>query len=245
MFNDTKSLIIVYKDEMLLNQIRKLIETKDDTEDGIVGVKDGSVKIVSWNEKMWLSQKKNGTINNKVLFIDEIKETDQLIPILDVKFEKHGVMYGWAGNQAVLTCDPKKLSENEYQEFLKEIESLDIPETIKKANRYEDKCDSVESDNKDEHATDEAATEIVEVVRNEDAEAEKKNAGFFDKLKKVAGEVADIGAEKIGEAFDAASKGTEELKRNITRDRTAMKRQLLFYGIINLYNNDLEKFLNS
>ena len=133
MFNETKSLIVVYKDEMLLNELRKLVETKDDTAEGVVGVKDGSVKIVSWNEKMWLGQKKNGTINNKVLFIGDIKNTDQLIPILDVKFDKYGVMYGWAGNQAVLTCDPKKLGSDEYQEFLKDIENLDIPEAIKKA----------------------------------------------------------------------------------------------------------------
>ena len=77
MFNETKSLIVVYKDELLLNQLRKLVETNDDTEDGVVGVKDGSVKIVSWNEKMWLGQKKNGTINTKVLFIGDIKETDK------------------------------------------------------------------------------------------------------------------------------------------------------------------------
>lgn len=69
MFNETKSLIVVYKDEMLLNELRKLVETKDDTAEAVVGVKDGSVKIVSWNEKMWLGQKKNGTINN----IDSLK----------------------------------------------------------------------------------------------------------------------------------------------------------------------------
>ena len=108
MFNDTKSLIVVYKDEMLLNELRKLVETKDDTAEGVVGVKDGSVKIVSWNEKMWLGQKKNGTINNKVLFIGDIKNTDQLIPILDVKFDKYGVMYGWAGNQALIYQKPSR-----------------------------------------------------------------------------------------------------------------------------------------
>ena len=30
MFNKTKSLIVVYKDEMLVNQLKKLVETKDD-----------------------------------------------------------------------------------------------------------------------------------------------------------------------------------------------------------------------
>ena len=232
MFNETKSLIVVYKDELLLNQLRKLVETKDDTEDAVVGVKDGSVKIVSWNEKMWLGQKKNGTINNKVLFIGDIKETDKLIPVLDVKFEKHGVMYGWAGNQAVLTCDPKKLSAEEYQEFLREIENLDIPEAIKKANRIEDEVT--------EEVVEAEETLPEEPAQIEEATEKKKVPAFLKGIKKVA----ETGAEKLGDAFEVASKNTEELKNNITRDRSAMKRQLLFYGIINLYNNDLETFLN-
>ena len=232
MFNETKSLIVVYKDEMLLNELRKLVETKDDTAEAVVGVKDGSVKIVSWNEKMWLGQKKNGTINNKVLFIGDIKNTDQLIPILDVKFDKYGVMYGRAGNQAVLTCDPKKLGSTEYQEFLKEIDNLDIPEAIKKANRIEEA-----DENEEIKEEEESSVEAVE----EQAEEGKKVPAFLKNMKKVA----EVGAGKLGEAFEVASKNTEEFKRNITKDRAAMKRQLLFYGIINLYNNDLEKFLNS
>ena len=234
MFNETKSLIVVYKDEMLLNELRKLVETKDDTAEAVVGVKDGSVKIVSWNEKMWLGQKKNGTINNKVLFIGDIKNTDQLIPILDVKFDKYGVMYGWAGNQAVLTCDPKKLGSTEYQEFLKEIDNLDIPEAIKKANRIEE---ADEAEDVKEEIEEEPSVEATE----EQAEEGKKVPAFLKNMKKVA----EVGAGKLGEAFEVASKNTEEFKRNITKDRAAMKRQLLFYGIINLYNNDLEKFLNS
>ena len=217
MFNETKSLIVVYKDEMLLNELRKLVETKDDTTEGVVGVRDGSVKIVSWNEKMWLGQKKNGTINNKVLFIGDIKNTDQLIPILDVKFDKYGVMYGWAGNQAVLTCDPKKLNSSEYQEFLKEIENLDIPEAIKKANRIEE---VEESEEVEAVVSDEDTEETAE----EKAEEGKKVPAFFKNMKKVA----EAGAGKLGEAFEVASKNTEELKRNITKDRAAMKRQLLY-----------------
>ena len=83
----------------------------------------------------------------------DIKNTDQLIPILDVKFDKYGVMYGWAGNQAVLTCDPKKLGSDEYQEFLKDIENLDIPEAIKKANRIEEADETEEI--KEEEETEE------------------------------------------------------------------------------------------
>lgn len=50
-----ETLIVVYKDEMLANQLKKLVETKDDIEGGkIVGTKDMSINIVSWTEKVWL-----------------------------------------------------------------------------------------------------------------------------------------------------------------------------------------------
>ena len=40
MFETKKTLIIVYKDELLLNQLRKMIETKDDKDGEIVGTRD-------------------------------------------------------------------------------------------------------------------------------------------------------------------------------------------------------------
>ena len=233
MFNDTKTLIVVFKDEMLLNQIRKLVETKDDTDEGIVGTKDGSIKIISWNEKMWLGQKKMGNINNKVLFIDDIKETDQLIPLIEVKFEKHGVMYGWAGNQAVITCDPKKLTEEEYQEFLNEIKKLDIPDEIKNANKNPENDDLAKQDAKGN--LDNSANE------KEEADNKDDSTNIFSNLRNVA----EVGAELFGDAFDIASKNVEGIVKSITRDKTAMRRQLLFYGIINLYYDDLETFMNS
>ena len=222
MFNETKTLIVVYKDEMLLNQLRKLVETKDDTEDSIIGVRDGSVKIVYWKEKIWLDQKKNGTINNKVLFIDDIKDTDKLIPVIDVKFDKHGVVYGWAGNQAVLACDTQKLDEEEYQLFLKEIEDMDIPEALKKANRSD--------------KNDKGNEEIMEETK-EDVPDETEGFSLLRGIKKVAGFGADL--------FETASKGIGGFMGSLFKDKTAMRRQLLFYGIINFYNNDMETFLNA
>lgn len=48
-----KTLIVVYKDEMLMNQLKKLVETNDDSESGdIVGTTDDSINIVSWTEKV-------------------------------------------------------------------------------------------------------------------------------------------------------------------------------------------------
>ena len=64
-----KTLIVVCKDEMLINQLKKFVETNDDKNvDSIVGTIDGSVNIVSWDEKTWIANKKAGNINDKVLF---------------------------------------------------------------------------------------------------------------------------------------------------------------------------------
>ena len=63
MFDEPQKLIVVYKDELVLNQLRKLIETNDDREDGeIVGTEDGTVAVIAWDEKMWLEQKKAGNV---------------------------------------------------------------------------------------------------------------------------------------------------------------------------------------
>ena len=102
MFTEPQTLIVVYKDEVVLNQLKKLVETKDDKEGEIVGTEDGSVTIVSWTEKVWLENKKAGTIDAKVLLIGKIKGADKLEPVIDVKFDKWGIKYGWAGKQAVI-----------------------------------------------------------------------------------------------------------------------------------------------
>ncbi|MCI6995655.1 MAG: hypothetical protein MR936_02405 [Eubacterium sp.] len=49
MFGMAKTLIVVYKDEMLMNQLKKMVETKDDGGDEqIVGTRDASINIVAW-----------------------------------------------------------------------------------------------------------------------------------------------------------------------------------------------------
>jgi hypothetical protein len=131
MYNEQQTLIVVYKDELVLNQLKKLVETNDDdTENGIiVGTEDGSITIVAWDEKMWLEQKKTGTIDSKVFFIGNIKGTDKLEPILDVKYDKWGIRYGWAGKQAMISANTRYVSKREhYEKFLAEFKEKMRPE---------------------------------------------------------------------------------------------------------------------
>ena len=86
------NLIVVYKDkdELALNLLRKLIEGKDDIEgEGIVGTEDDSIALIAWNEKIWLDNKKAGNICSKILFIGNVKGVENLIPIIDIKYNKY------------------------------------------------------------------------------------------------------------------------------------------------------------
>ena len=113
MFETKKTLIVVYKDELLMNQLKKMVETHDDMDNDVIGTRDDSINIVSWTEKVWLGNKKAGNISGKILFLGDVKGTDKLIPVIDVKFDDSGVKYGWAGNQAVLYVEPKALTNRE------------------------------------------------------------------------------------------------------------------------------------
>lgn len=222
-----KTLIVVYKDEMLMNQLKKLVETNNDSETGeVVGTTDESINIVSWTEKVWLGNKKAGNIKDKVLFLGDIKGTDKLIPVVDVVFDDCGVKFGWAGNQAILYSDIKALIDRDaYISFLGKLAELPIPEMIKKPQNLK-----IEEQN-DENADDvEAPVEIVE------EKEVKKRLAFLRKAK----EAIATGVEAVGKAESLVA----DKAGDVFRDRNAVRRQQLFYGVVNLYNDGLEKFMN-
>lgn len=136
LFGEPQTLIVVYKDELLVNQLKKLVENKDDDGEEVIGTRDDSVRIVAWSEKVWMDQKKAGNINNKVLFIGNVKGVDDLMPIIDVKYDAFGIKFGWAGNQAVLLCDNWKLRKAEdYNVFLNELNKYPVPDALKSEER--------------------------------------------------------------------------------------------------------------
>lgn len=64
----------------------------------------------------------------------DIKGTDKLMPVIDVKFDDCGVKHGWAGNQTVLYANTKTLTKhNEYDAFLKKLSELPVPLFLKTA----------------------------------------------------------------------------------------------------------------
>ena len=118
------SLIVAYKqkDEMSINFLKKLINKNDDLENEIIGVEDRTVKVVAWEEKVWLSNKAAGQISNKVLIFDDVKGSKALIEVSDLKYNAHGIKYGWAGPQAIISIEENVLKEEvKYNDFLKEF----------------------------------------------------------------------------------------------------------------------------
>ncbi len=231
MFETKKTLIVVYKDELLMNQLKKMVETHDDNDEGIVGTRDDSINIISWTEKVWNGNKKAGNIQGKILFLGDIKSTDKLIPVLDVKFNDCGVKYGWAGNQAVLFADPKILSDRQaYDEFLGKLSELPVPDFLKS---MKDNVVSTGTDPKSETMEEMQGIEVLD----EDGKASNPQVS---KLFKAAQKAIESGAEVVEKAGTQVVARSEELFRN----KKLMKRQMLFYGVIHLYNDGLEEFMN-
>lgn len=223
MLETKKTLIVVYKDELLMNQLKKMIETHDDAEDKVIGTRDNSISVVSWTEKVWLGNKKAGNIQGKILFLGDIKGTDKLIPVIDVKFDDCGVKYGWAGNQAVLYVEPEALTSREgYDEFLKKLSDLPVPSFLKTM-----KQDIVENAGEEP---------VVEIAKQEETDGEKEAPAFLNAAKKILESGAD--------AFEKVSEQVAVKSEEIFRNKSLMKRQMLFYGAVHLYRDELESFMN-
>ena len=204
MFNTKQTLIVVYKDELLMNQLRKLIETQDDKDGEVIGTRDDSINVVSWNEKVWLGNKKAGNIQGKILFLGDIKGTDKLIPVLDVKFDECGVKYGWAGNQAVLYIEPKALMERKnYDEFVKKLSEMPVPEFLKSEENIES---GLENDLNAETIED----DIEEIA----VDAEKTKKHKTPQLFKAMHKIVEVGADAVGKVGYQVATKSEEMFSN-------------------------------
>ena len=131
------SLVIVAKDDLIAQAMAQLIERNDDTEEGVVGTKDGSVYAIVADEKFYQKVLAGRVAGQKKLFIGNLKSSENLRRSSVKKFEQYGVTYGWAGTDAYIACDTKKLDKKaDYEAFLKEIEEVDFDKLDKGNARF-------------------------------------------------------------------------------------------------------------
>lgn len=100
-------LIIVCDDKDMVNAnyLIQLIGQKDDIEDSVVGIVDGSVSAAIFTPKDYKDNRPQLPSNQYILFIGQssvAKEQSKTIPDL---FSKLGMHYGWLGKRAVLYVD--------------------------------------------------------------------------------------------------------------------------------------------
>lgn len=222
MFGNEETLIVVYKDEMVLNQFKKLAESRNRDQEYLANHPE--LNIIAWNEKTWLNNKKAGNIRGKILYLGQLKGTKELIPVIDIKSQKYGVCFGWAGNQAVLYGDHKHFkTKEEYLEFVSALNECSVPESIKKPINA-----TFGEENDSEMQTDE---EVVEPIETEN----KK--GLFSKLKNGIGKGITLAKEKSSDLIDGWD--------NLTRSKKAVVRQMLFFGVDNIFKDGLDEFVKS
>lgn len=121
MKDPVKKLIIVCSDKSkpYANYLRQLISLKDDTEESVIGVKDGTVEVSVWTDKEYDQNSQTISSNMHVLFVGRNKVSKAEVSTMDIKFDKFGMHYGWLGKRGMLDVDTKTLSNKEYEEFIK------------------------------------------------------------------------------------------------------------------------------
>lgn len=128
-----RNLVFVTKDELLFQQLKKLVETDDDeNEEVVIGTKDGTVRLVRWEEDKWVYRLKTDRIDNKVIVIGDCKGAGEGAALMTVVFDQYGVRYGWIGNCAYVHADLRRIrAKGVYDAFLAELKTMPAPEVIK------------------------------------------------------------------------------------------------------------------
>lgn len=102
-----KNLVIVCdeKHKKYADYLHQLISLEDDTEESIVGVKDGSVQAAVWLEKDYVKNSHTFSSNQHIVFIGNSKLIKEKSSYMKVVFSKFGIKYGWLGRQAFLSVE--------------------------------------------------------------------------------------------------------------------------------------------
>lgn len=131
-FNKPETLVIVYEKnwEEPLNQLRSLIDSKDDTDEEVVGSKDGSIQTVQFEAEKWQKSDLPSNTTSKILFLGHSKASDSWANVLPVRFSEYGIRIGWDGRRAMILGDRPFESGMEYLEFTKEFMKFPVPPAL-------------------------------------------------------------------------------------------------------------------
>lgn len=117
---EKKNLIVVTdkKTEKYGNYLRGLVSQNDDTDEVVVGTKDGEVVLTIYNEKQFADRKLELSSNQRILFIGNSKLVKEERQHFKVKYNQYGMVFSSLGKQACMYVD-HVVPMKEYDEFIK------------------------------------------------------------------------------------------------------------------------------
>ena len=122
-------LALVTKDDLLFALAKKLTDARNKE---YAGEAEDALRLVRWEEGKFEHRYRTDTIGEKVLLVGGTKSAGNAVKVMDVRFEKYGVKYGWIGSCAFLHADLRKIrAKGVYEAFLEELSDLSVPEEIK------------------------------------------------------------------------------------------------------------------
>ena len=217
-----RKLIIVSgdKENVYAELLSSLISLKNDDRENnkIIGIKDGSIEAVVWDEKIYNDNKAQLGSNTKLVFVGKNKSSEKFIP--SIRFDKgmkmYGINVGCLVNKAVVFTQPNILlnSQTLYDDFFEKYTEL--------TKQFDDNIADTDAIIK---AT---ITDGVGVALDKGARAV---GGFLGSLFRKKGEKESESTENLGtDFFDFGSKA--EANKLIPS-------QMYRYAILSFYLNRL------
>ena len=225
-----KKLIIVTgeKEVVYAELLSSLISLKDDDSENntVVGIKDGSVEAVVWNESVFKDNKAQLGSNTKIVYIGKTKSSEAVIPSIrfDKDIEKFGIKVGSLSNKAVLFVEPNVLRSNKelYDEFYEKY--------IELTKKFDDSVADTDAVKKAVH------TDGIDTALGKGAKAV---GGFFGGVfGKKKGEHKEETAE------NTQNKGTDFFNFGAKIDSGKLIPDQMFrYAVLGFYLNGLAEFM--
>ena len=114
-----KKLIIVCEEKYRVygDYLAQLISMEDDTDEKMIGVKDGAAAAQVWMEKDYNANASQLSSNQYILFMGNDKLVKEKSSHMHNEFQQFGMEYGWLGRQAYLSVI-KVVPTKEYDDFI-------------------------------------------------------------------------------------------------------------------------------
>lgn len=114
-----KKLIIVSNDgeRKYATYLQQLVSSLDDEDGGQIGVKDGSVDAVIWDEKRFNDNEYGISSSNKILFVGWNDTANMNTTNMSDSFSACGMHYGRLGNRAYMRVEADSLNADNLDEF--------------------------------------------------------------------------------------------------------------------------------